>query len=127
MLKLVHAFFCLLLTYTAWLQLNDPDPLFWCSLYLLAAAAPAMHLLQRPRKYRTFILGISVGFCFAGIAMAAHGVLDYMPHLKDESIIQDMSPDRPYIEETREFLGTLIALAIIACYAWLHKKNSCCK
>lgn len=122
MFRFLHLFFVALLVYTAWLQVNDPDPLFWVSLYLLAALAPLMHLLQKPAKGRCYILGLAAGFCLAGIAMVLSGAANYLDHL-NESLIQDMSPERPYIEEARELLGTLIALSVIGVYSWLACKK----
>jgi len=122
--KFLDIFLVILLVYVAGLQLNDPDPLFWITLYLGAALAPLMHLLDKPRSGRSFILGLSAGYCLAGIAMVLSGASNYLDHIGQESIISDMSPDRPYIEETRELLGTLIALAIVTYYSWLtYKKN----
>ena len=120
--KVAHSFFSLLLVAIAALQLNDPDPLFWCSLYLAAAVVPLSQLLNWPARGRSFLYGIAVGFCLAGLALALHGLFDYLPHISDESLIQDMSPERPYIEETREFLGTLIALCIVSVYCWINVK-----
>lgn len=122
MLRFVDLFFVALLVYVAWLQLNDPDPLFWSSLYLISAAAPLLHFLNKPIPGHLYILGIAAGFCLAGIAMVFSGASNYLDHL-DESLIQDMSPSKPYIEESRELLGTLIALAIIAVYSWLARKK----
>lgn len=120
MLKSIHLLPSALLIYVAWLQLNDPDPVFWVCLYLLAALAPLMHFLNKPTPaIRKYILGIAVGFCLAGIVLVLEGATAYLDHFTDESLIQDMSPDKPYIEETREFFGALIALGIVAIYSWL--------
>lgn len=122
MLKFLHVFLVALLVYIAWLQLNDPDPLFWVTLYLLAATAPLLALINRPLRIHRYLLGIASGFCLAGFAMVLSGASVYLQHLED-SLIQDMSAEKPYIEETRELLGALIALLIIACYSWLeHRK-----
>lgn len=119
MRKFIHLLPFILLVYVAWLQLNDPDPVFWVCLYLLAALAPLMHFLNKPTHARKYILGIAVGFCLAGIVLVLEGAAAYLDHFTEESLIQDMSPDKPYIEETREFLGALIALVIVGIYSWL--------
>ncbi len=122
MLRFVHLFFVALLVSVAWLQFNDPDPLFWVSLYLLSAAAPLLHFLNKPLPGHLYILGMAAGFCLAGFAMVFSGATNYLDHL-DESLIQDMSPYKPYIEESRELLGTLIALGIVVVYSWLARKK----
>lgn len=35
--------------------------------------------------------------------------------------MQSMNPDKPYIEEAREFLGSLIALLLVAASHYLAK------
>lgn len=82
-----------------------------------------MALLDKPHCGRTYILGLSAGFCLAGIAMVLSGAANYLDHFRQESLIQDMSPDKPYIEEARELIGTLIALSIVAYYSWLARKK----
>ena len=39
--------------------------------------------------------------------------------MNEEPLMQSMNPNKPYIEEAREFLGALIALAIVALSQWL--------
>lgn len=124
MLKALHAFLLALLVYIAWLQLNDPDPLFWVLLYLLAASAPLLALIDRPLKSRPYLLGLASGFCLAGMAMVLGGASVYLQHLGEDSLIQDMSADKPYIEEARELIGALIALIIVAGYSWNECRKS---
>ena len=119
MLRLIHLFLIFLFVYIAWLQLNDPDPLFWASLYLLTSLAPLTHLINQSFRGRHYLLGLASGYCLAGIAMVFSGATNYLPHMGQESLLEDMSADKPYIEEMRELLGTLIALATVAVYSWL--------
>ena len=118
MLKIVHLLLGLLLAYIAWLQLNDPDYIFWFSLYVIAASIPLLALINIPGSARHYISGIATGFCIAGVAMALSGGVEYMGHAAEESLVQDMSPDKPYIEEARELIGALIALSIVVGY-WI--------
>lgn len=124
MLKALHILFTALLIYIAWLQVNDPDPLFWASLYLLAALVPLSQLINKTFSARLFLYGIAAGYCIAGVAMVFSGALGYIEHIGQESIIQDMSPDKPYIEETRELLGTFFTLAVIFGYSWVDLKKN---
>lgn len=118
MLRLIHLIPAALFAYFAWLQLDDPDPGFWACLYLLAALVPLMHYLDKPRpRLRGYLCGVAAGFCLAGILLGLAGATRYLDHVADESLIQDMQPDKPYIEQTREFLGSLIALAVVGAYS----------
>jgi hypothetical protein len=40
------------------------------------------------------------------------GFLEYIRRADSESLLQGMSPGKPYLEEARELPGTLIALAL---------------
>jgi len=124
MYKALHALLSTLLVYIAWLQLNDPDPLFWASLYLLAALVPLLQLISAKSCFKKYAIGIATGFCLAGIALVFSGATGYFPHANEESLIQDMSPDKPYIEEARELIGTLIALTIVLAYGFADIKSS---
>jgi hypothetical protein len=43
--------------------------------------------------------------------------------MAEEPLMQGMNPQKPYIEECREFLGALIALALVLISAVLAKKK----
>lgn len=120
-INLIHALFALLLLVFAYLQLNDPDPWVWISFYLMCAAVPLSLLFN---LYDRRILWIAAGLCLLHLGTAAPGAFEYLAHhLGHESIIQDMSPERPYIEETREWIGAAIALALIIVSAMIGRKK----
>jgi len=108
--RVVSAIIAVLLLYFAFVQLNDPDPVFWAALYVLCAAVPSLALFG---FHSRLLLLASVVFCIVAMAFTAGGALEYLPHSGEESLLQDMSPDKPYIEETREFIGTAIALSLV--------------
>ncbi|SMF20568.1 Transmembrane family 220, helix [Alteromonadaceae bacterium Bs31] len=118
MIKLLHLLLAALLVYVAYLQLNDPDPLFWAPLYLLAAAVPLLSVIKISKANTAILMGVSAGYCIAGMALTVSGSIEYLDHMATESIVQDMSPFKPYIEETREFVGTLFAFFVVLFY-WL--------
>lgn len=119
-LKSVDLVFALVLLFFAALQFNDPDPLFWIGLYGLAALGPLLTLF-RPFNHPLFWLG--VGYCVAGVTLTLGGGLAFLPHAGQEPLMQHMNPEKPYIEEAREVLGALIALAIIAIHSFLHQRK----
>lgn len=108
--RVVSGIIAALLTYFAVVQLNDPDPAFWIGLYVMCAVVPLLGVFG----YRSrLLLGASVVYCIVALAITVGGALEYLPRAADESLLQDMSPDKPYIEETREFIGTGIALCLV--------------
>lgn len=118
-LKSVDFVFALVLLFFATLQINDPDPLFWIGLYGIAALGPLLTLFGRPFNSALFWLG--AGYCLAGVAQTLGGGLEFLAHAGQEPLMQDMNPDKPYIEEAREVIGGLIALAIIVAHSFVHR------
>ena len=113
MLKLFYVCTFVLLMTAAALQLNDSDVLFWGCFYSLCALVPLLALLKI-RLLALYAICIAYGLVTAGISLS--GGITFLQHFGEVSLLQDMSPDRPYLEETRELLGSLIALAfVIAC------------
>lgn len=113
MLLPFHVLAFALLAATAALQLNDPDPVFWAGFYLACSLVP---LLAVFRIHSRVLYGLCILYGVAALAVTADGVVEFLRHAGGESLIQGMSPDKPYIEEGREFIGTLIALAIVGVY-----------
>src|SRR5690349_617827 len=96
------AAFLLLIVFAA-LQLNDPDALFWGGFYAACALIPLLAIF----RINSWILyALCVIYSVVVISPTIDGFFEYLRH--SESLLYGMSPDRPYIEEAREFLGTLI-------------------
>lgn len=109
--KTILLLFALCLLAFAALQLNDPDPTTWILFYLVCAAVPALALFNRPIKP---VFWIALILCGINLALYASGAYNYYLHRAQEPLMQSMNPDKPYIEEAREFLGALIALILVA-------------
>ena len=108
--KSIQLLFALCLLAFAALQLNDPDPATWILFYLICAAVPALALFNRPIKP---VFWIALILCGINLALYASGAYNYYLHRAQEPLMQSMNPDKPYIEEAREFLGALIALVLV--------------
>ena len=103
-------------------QFNDPDPLFWISFYGACALVPTLSLFRlnnKPLFYACLAFGtVTLYFSFGG-------ALEYTHHYKDESLLQSMSANKMYLEETREFFGALIALVLITIHQiFLSRQNA---
>ena len=96
------------------LQINDPDPALWVAIYAIAAvvffAATAGH------THRAVTLGVMVLMAILALR-AAPGTFAWAFEHNFESITGSMSDDKPWIEETREFLGLAIALGCLGVLA----------
>lgn len=118
--KIIHSFFALTLIAFAYLQLNDPDPVVWTTFYLICAAIPLLELTNKRNRY---VFWIAVTLCIIDLGIYTHGAYTYYLHSTEEALMQSMNPDKPYIEEAREFLGTLIALVMISISYWLGREK----
>lgn len=108
--KAIHFLFALCLLAFAALQVNDPDPATWILFYLICAAVPILALANRPIKA---VFWIAVAVCAITLGIYAEGAYNYYLHRNTEPLMQSMNPEKPYIEEAREFLGALIALVLV--------------
>ena len=102
-----------LLLLMAWLQLNDPDPVYWCLVYLVAASIPLGKLINRFSKPGYWI---AAGMILSGLLISAPGFFDYLSSGNYGAITGDMMDSIPYIESAREFGGLAIAALVLACY-----------
>ena len=119
-IKTLYFIFGITLLSFAGLQSNDPDPIIWISFYALCALIPSLlflNIFNRP----LFILAII--WCGVELFISAPGAYQYYLHMAEEPLMQGMNPQKPYIEECREFLGALIALALVLISAVLAKKK----
>ena len=119
-MKVINIIFIVLFVLSAALQYNDPDPYIWMPIYLYGAAV--CYLSMRQRYYPKLIIGGLVAY--AGYALFLffdkNGVLSWASNHDAENIVQSMKATKPWIEETREFLGLLLLIiALIANLIWL--------
>ena len=108
--KAVYCLFAITLFGFAGLQFNDPDPEVWVSFYVICALVPFLLIFN---KFYRSIFWLAVLVCALEIINSAHGAYQYYLHMAEEPLMQGMNPQKPYIEECREFLGALIALVLV--------------
>lgn len=116
--KSIAALFALTLLGFAALQFNDPDPIIWVSFYCLCAATP---LLALANKFIPPLFWLTLALCVIELLLSAPGAYNYYLHMDQEPLMQSMNPDKPYIEEAREFLGVLIASVLVGTSAALAR------
>ena len=112
-MKIFNFCFCLLFIFSAALQYNDPDPYVWMPIYLYGAVL--CWLASRKKFYpAAYIVGIIVYLAYAVyLFFAKDGVLEWIQKHNSENIVQTMKATKPWIEETREFLGLLILIVVL--------------
>ena len=121
-MRLLNIFFILLFVLSAALQLNDPDPYIWMPIYLYGAFL-CVQALRKKYYPSLYIAGLIV---YAGYAIYLFfdktGVLNWATEHEAENIVQSMKASKPWIEETREFIGLLLLMiALVANLVWLKR------
>lgn len=110
-MKILQVALAVILLLAAAVQLNDPDPLYWTVVYAAAAAVVAGSAFGR---FERSIASLVTGAVLAGMLWSAAGFLAYLKSGDYGSIFGGMLASKPYVEETREFLGLAIALGALA-------------
>ena len=88
------------------LQLNDPDPLYWVTVYAMTALIPHSRLVQ---PHYASLFWITAGMVFAGLLQSSSGFIDFMAAGDWGLLTAPMTDKLPAIEYAREFLGLLFA------------------
>ena len=109
--RIVAAVFSLMLYTMAWLQLNDPDPMLWVAIYVVIASLGLAAVVKG--VHRTVVGGALV-IALAWSAWLSPSVYELFMFHSAQDLLTGMSPDRPYVEESREALGLLIGAAGLA-------------
>ncbi|MDH5399121.1 MAG: transmembrane 220 family protein [Cyclobacteriaceae bacterium] len=109
-MKIVNAVFILIFTYFIVVQYNDPDPMMWIVIYAYAAMVCVMAILGRLKKY--FIYGgLLIFVVLAGTLFTS--MIEWVNAGNQTEIFDEMSKERMYVEETREFFGLVIGIAAL--------------
>lgn len=109
MKKLLLLLLTLVFLVFAYLQLNDPDPIHWTLGYLAVAVSCGMAAFGIYPKW--WLRGITAIFA-AWMLIASPGVIHWVEQ-GFPNIAGSMKASTPVIEESREFFGLLIALAMM--------------
>lgn len=96
------------------LQINDPDPVIWILIYGVMAVVCVMAIFEYyPRKY---LIGLAVIYALYSIVYLP-GVGEWLAQDDKAQLFDDLAKmEHPFIEESREFIGLLICLAVLAFY-----------
>ena len=112
-MKWLNIFFTFMFIGFAALQYNDPDPYIWMPIYLL----PAFLCWQASKgKYQFSLYLLCIGICVMYaiyLFFDKNGVLSWAKDHASESLVNSMKAEKPWIEESREFLGLLIIVVVV--------------
>ena len=121
-MKIFNIIFIILFIVFAGLQYNDPDPYLWMPIYLYAALLCFLTLKNKfyPVTYYFGLLGY-LGYAVYKI-FDANGIIDWITVHHEESLVQTMNAQKPWIEEAREFFGLLICFMVLL-INWMYYKR----
>lgn len=112
-MKAFNILFFILFIISAALQYNDPDPYLWIPIYLVGAMA--CWLAFRGKFYPKVYLVVILAFLVYAVVLffEKDGVWDWMTRHNAENIAGTMKAETPWIEDTREFFGLFILIAVL--------------
>lgn len=113
-MKVFNIFFCIIFIVFAGLQYNDPDPFVWVPIYMYTSV---LCLLAAKNRYyiKAYLFGIIVYTLYAVYKVFdANGLLDWIGKHHAANIAETMKAEQPWIEESREFFGLMILIAVLA-------------
>lgn len=111
-MKIFNIVFSIVFLSFAALQYNDPDPLLWIFIY--GAMVVVCALSTAGRAFKPLMLVLGAGYLLYA-ALLSPAVITWLNSSDRSLLFDDIAKMQfPYIEETREFLGLLICLAVLA-------------
>lgn len=105
----------------AFLQINDPDPVLWIFIYGLMAVTCILAAFEiYSFKFLLAVTVLLVGFSLIYVP----GLLDWLgTENKTDLFSEEMKASHPYIEESREFLGLMICVAVLVFYIFRARRK----
>jgi len=111
-MRFLHIFLAVMFLGFASLQVNDPDPVVWILIYGAMAVVCVMAIFEVYNKILMAVLAIAyIVYC----VILWPSVLIWLAQ-EDRGVLfsEVMRMKYPYIEESREFLGLVICLMVLA-------------
>ncbi len=122
-MKIFNIVFIIYFIIAAALQYNDPDPYVWIPIYLYAAFL-SYRAIQGKYNPVLYYIGLAIFSLYAiFLFFDKTGVLNWTKEHHSESLVQSMKATKPWIEETREFFGLVIVIAVLLINMKLLSKN----
>lgn len=121
-MKVVNLLLAIMFIAFAYLQLNDPDPIVWTLIYGSMAVICVLAAFRiTPRIVMGVMLVIYVAYSFTFL----DGLKEWFAQ-PDRSVLFDdvLKMQYPYIEESREFLGLMICVSVLAIHFLLSLRKN---
>jgi hypothetical protein len=121
-MKILNFILALMFLAFAFVQINDPDPVLWILIYGNMAVLCVLAMFGMHFKI-WIIVAAALYIVYAAILAPSAYVWFQSP---DKALLFDdlAKMQNLYIEETREFLGLVICLAVLTIYSLRSKKSN---
>ncbi|UII18942.1 transmembrane 220 family protein [Fulvivirga ligni] len=120
-MRILSLVFALLFFAFAALQWNDPDPLLWILIYGYVAVVALLDFLNKTINPLIILISVIAGFLYSFFYLP--GLIDLLDRGGFNQLAAEMHASTMYIEESREFLGLLIALGVLLFYYFRYKRK----
>lgn len=94
----------------AFVQLNDPDPIQWVTIYGIVALVSLLSIFNNIPKGLIYFISIAL-LIYAGFHFTYF--MDYLQIEDKKELFGKMVYEKPYLEGTREFLGLIMAAVAV--------------
>jgi len=120
-MKIVNFILAIMFLAFAFVQINDPDPAIWILIYGAMAVLAIMAMFEYyPKK---FLIGLVVLYLAYSIYYFP-GVREWLRHDNKSQLFDNVAKmEYRYIEESREFLGLMICVAVLIFYIVRSRKK----
>ena len=118
--RVLNVFLSVVFILFAYVQLNDPDPVLWFTIYFLVAVGLIVSIFVRLPLWALYLASAGL------ILFAAYHFTYFFQWLNSENrgdLFGEMQGDKYFIEGTREFLGLLIALSAVVYLVRQNRQN----
>lgn len=121
-MKIFNFLFAVMFLLFAYLQINDPDPFIWITIYGTMAVMAIMAMFNYfPKKV---IIALLIIFFLYSLVFIP-GVQDWLAQENKEVLFDNVAKmEHLFIEESREFLGLWICIAVLIFYFIRARKVS---
>ena len=121
-MRIVNFLLAVMFLLFAFVQINDPDPVIWILIYGAMAVLSIMAIFEfYPKKFLIGLLALYLAYSVVYIP----GVLEWLRHDNKSALFDEVAKmEHHYIEESREFLGLLICISVLAFYIFRSRKFS---
>jgi Transmembrane family 220, helix len=120
-MKIINFIFAIIFILFAFVQINDPDPVLWIVIYGNMAVLCVLAMFRM--RFAYWLLATMVLYSIYA-ALLVSAAWEWLKSPDRSLLFDDLAKMQyPYIEETREFLGLIICIAVALFHFLSNRKK----